>query len=212
MHPGEIRQEIGFVIAIAKTDAGILSVCRIVLNVVGKRIVWDLVVILARRGHETQLIGRVDIEDKRPKAAVAIGGVVHYLRHWRLQAEIAAVSVPARVVGKALGGAAEAELVVGLIEISHAQNEFSLPIPFETRAWNDVENSIRAVTEFRAIAPAADFEVVDIFGIELRSEVGCDIGVGDGNTVNEPTGLVSTANVKLVVCDVGSGHEVRDHG
>ena len=45
-----------------------------------------------------------------PKPAIAVGGVVHNLRDGRLDAQIAAVSIHAGVVGEALGVAAEAEL------------------------------------------------------------------------------------------------------
>ena len=76
--PGEIQQSIGFVIAITETDAGILPIYQIVLNVVGKGIVRNLLVVLAQRGHEAQLIGRIGVENERPETAVPIGRIVYH--------------------------------------------------------------------------------------------------------------------------------------
>ena len=105
---------------------------------------------------------------KRPEAADAVDGIVHHLRNGRLQAEIAAIAVDAGVVGEAFGVAAEAERVVGLVEVAGAEHEFGLVVALEAGAGNDVEDAIGAVAELGAIAAAIDFDVIHVFGIELR--------------------------------------------
>ena len=128
MHPGKIQDRVGFAIAVAQADAGVLRVvvsvgarrCA-VLKVTGKGIVGDLVEVFAQRGDQAKLVRGIDVEDERSEAAVAVFGVMHNLRHGGLDAEIAAIAVDAGVVGKALGVAAEAELVVGLVEIAEAE-------------------------------------------------------------------------------------------
>ena len=97
VHPGEKNAGIGFVLAVAKADAGILCTeavgrDRSILDVVGKRIVGDLKIVAAERSHQAKLVGGIDVEDERAEAADAVVGVVHDLRNRRLQAEIAAVA------------------------------------------------------------------------------------------------------------------------
>ncbi len=103
-----------------------------------------------------------------PKPPYAVDGIVHDLGNRRLQAEIAAVAVDAGVVGEAFGVAAEAEGVVGLVEVAGAEDEFGLVVALETGAGHDVEDAVGAVAELGAIAAAIDFHVIHVFGIELR--------------------------------------------
>ncbi len=137
---------------------------------------------------------------------------MHYLRNRRLETKIVAVGVDAGVVGEALSMAAEAERVVRLIEVSGAEDEFGLAVALKTCSRHNVEDAIGAITELGAVTSAIDLEIIDVLGIELRAEVGGDIGVGNRYAVDEPTGLVSTADVELIVGDIGAGHVVGDHG
>src|SRR5712691_842554 len=107
--------------------------------------------------------------------------------------------------------AAEVELVIGLVEISEAGHNFGFIIPFESGARGDVENTVGAVAEIRRIAATLSFQRVNIFWIDLRAEVAGDVGVGDRNTVDEPTDLVAAANVELIVSEVRAGNVVGDH-
>ena len=102
--------------------------------------------------------------------------------------------------------------IVRLIEIAEAGDQFGFVVALESGAGNDVEDAIGAISEFGAIAAAIDLHVVDVLGIELRTKVGSDVGVGDGYAIDEPAGLVSAANVELIVSLVGAGHVVGDHG
>src|SRR5450755_3847195 len=136
--PREINQCIGFVVAVAKIEGRVLPsqlvIHQIVFEVVRKRIVRDLVIILARRGHQTQLIGRIDVKNQRSEPAVSISPIVHYFRNGRLQSEIAAVAVDASVVREALGVTTEAERVIGLVKVAGTQNQFGLVVPFKAGA------------------------------------------------------------------------------
>ena len=137
---------------------------------------------------------------------------MHDLGNGRLQAEIAAVAIDAGVIGEAFGVAAEAEGIVGLIEIAGAQDEFGLVVALESGAGHDVEDAVRAVAELGAIAAAIDFDVIHVFGIELRAEILRDGGIDDRNAIQQPCGLVAAAHVEHVVRDVGAGDVVGDHG
>ena len=76
---------------------------------------------------------------------------------------------------------------------------------------DDVEDAIGTVAEFRVVAAALDFQLIDVFGIDLRADVGGDLGVGDGDAVEEPAGLMASAHVQHVVRHVGAGDVVGDH-
>ncbi len=77
---------------------------------------------------------------------------------------------------------------------------------------DNVENAVGAVAKLRAIAAAVDFQVINVLGIELRPNIAGDIGVGNGNAVDQPTDLMPAANVQLVMRDVGARNIIRDHG
>ena len=64
---------------------------------------------------------------------------------WSLQAEIGAVSVHAAVIGKAIGVAAEVQLVVGLIGIAGTEDELDFVVALESGPGGDVENAVGAV-------------------------------------------------------------------
>ena len=105
MHPGKIHDGVRFVVAIANVETRILSgqnaIYQIVLDVIGERVVRNLVVILAQRSHEAQLVGGIDVENQGSEAAEAVFRVVNDLRDGRLNAEIAAISIDAGIVGEA---------------------------------------------------------------------------------------------------------------
>src|SRR5208337_3174816 len=109
----------------------------------------------------------VDVKNKRSKTADAIYCVVHNLGNRRLQSEIAAVAIDAGVIREAVGVAAEAEGVVGLVEVAGGHDQFGLVVALETGAGHDVEDAIGAVAEFGAVAAAIDLDVIQVLGIEL---------------------------------------------
>ena len=130
----------------------------------------------------------------------------------RGEAVVAAVAVEAGVPGEFLGVVAEVELVVGLEEVAGGEDELGLAVALEAGAGDDVEDAVGAVADVGGVAAALDFEVVDVLGVDLRAEVGGDVGVGDLDAVDEPGDLVAAAHVQHVVGHVGAGDVVGDHG
>jgi len=47
--------------------------------------------------------------------------------------------------------------------------------------------------------------------VDLRADVGGYLGVGNRNSINQPTGLVAAAHVQHVVRHIGAGHVIGDH-
>ena len=125
---------------------------------------------------------------------------------------VAAVAGEAGVPGEALSVVAEVELVVGLGEAAGGQNELGLVIAVEAGAGKDVEGPVGTVAKGGVESSALDFEVVDVFGIDLRADVRGDVGVGDLNAVDEPGELMAAAHVEHVVGHVGAGDEGSNHG
>jgi hypothetical protein len=74
----------------------------------------------------------------------------------------------------------KAERVVGLVEVAGAEDQFGLVVALEAGAGDDVEHAIGAVAELGAVAAAIDFQVVDVFGIELRADVLAMLVLGTG--------------------------------
>ncbi len=147
----------------------------------------NLVIILAQRSHQPKLVGgdsALNMKDANPPITVL--RVVNHLPDRRLQAVVAAISVQARVIGEALGVPAEIELIVGLIPIAERDDQFRLVVALEAGAGHDIEDPVRAVSVLRIVAAALNFEIIDVLGVNLRAQIGGDIGVGYGHAVNQP--------------------------
>ena len=182
-----------------------------VFNVIRKWIVGNLVVVPAQRSHKPKLVRSVWIKDERTETAVAVFGVMHDLRHGGFYSEIAAVAIHAGVIREPFGVTANVEFVIALIKIAEAGNELGLVIALESRAGNNVEDAVSAVAELSPVAATINFHVIDVLGIELRTKIGSDVRVRNGNAVDQPAGLVPAADVELVVGDVSAGHVVGNH-
>ena len=111
-----------------------------------------------------------------------------------------------------MGVVAQAELVVGLEEAAAGEEELGLAVALEAGAGNDVEDAVGAVAEVGGVGAALDFDVVDVFGVDLGAEIGGDVGVGDLDAVEEPGNLMAAADMEHVVGHVGAGGVVGDHG
>ena len=136
---------------------------------------------------------------------------MNHLRDRRLNAEIATIRIHAGVISEALGVAAKIDLIVGLIEVARTQDQLGFIVSFKTGARSNIEYTVGTIPVGGAVASALDFEVVDILGIELRAEVRGDIGVGNRNAIDQPTGLMASTDVQLIVGEIGAGNVVRDH-
>src|SRR6266478_1886669 len=94
VYPGKVHEGVTFMLAITEPDtwvlrhAAILSNWR-VLDVVRVGIIRNLVVVSTQRGHEAELVGRIDVENQGPKPPIAIRGIVNHLRNGWLQTQIA---------------------------------------------------------------------------------------------------------------------------
>ena len=103
------------------------------------------------------------------------------------------------------------ELGFAGVEIAAESSKFGVAVALEAVAGQDVEDAVGAVADVGGVTAALGFELVDVLGIDLRADVGGDLGVGDGDAVDEPTGLVAAAHVQHVVGHVGAGDVVGDH-
>src|SRR6202521_3799602 len=180
------------------------------VNLAGRN--WNLIVIPARRDDQSQLVFRVDVKNQRGESAKAILRVMNYLGRGRLEPEIAAVSIQAGVEGKPRRVPAAADLVIGLIEVSEAQDEIALFVPLKAGTRDDVEDSVGSVSIIRVVAAALDLEIIDVLRTDLRPHIAGNIRVRNGHAVNEPADLVPAADMKLIVREVGAGNVIRNHG
>ena len=56
-----------------------------------------------------------------------------------------------------------------------------------------------------------NLERIDVLGVDLRTNIGANFGVGYGDPVDQPTGLVAAADVEHVVRHVRAGDVVGNH-
>src|SRR5580704_12877929 len=207
VNPRESRVAIGFALAIAQAIAGKDAVP----DGVGIGVDGNLVIVLPEGADDAKLITGIRVEDERTESAVAIGGIVDRLRDGGLQPVVAAIAVQTGVVGGARAVCSAADLIVGLIEAAGGENKIAFAIALETGAGDHVENSVGAIAEVGVVAAALDFEIVDVLGVDLRSEIVGDVGVGDGDAINEPLDLMAATHVEHVMGYVGGGNVVGDH-
>src|SRR5947209_18597742 len=110
------------------------------------------------------------------------------------QAKVGAVSGKAAVVGEALRVVSKTDLIIGGIKTAVAGDQFGFAVALESRTRNHVKHAVSAVTVFGRVAAALDFDVIDVFRIELRSNVGRDARVWHGNAIEQPRNLMSAAD------------------
>ena len=171
----------------------------------------ELEVILAVLRVEAELIFGGLVANEGDEAALGVGGVVIDGGDGRGQAVVGAGAGEACVPGGCCGVVAERELGFAGAEIAAGEQQLAVAVALEAVAGKHVEDAIGAVAHVGGVAAALGFERVDVLGIDLRADVGGDLGVGDGDAVDEPTGLVAAAHVQHVVGHVGAGNVVGDH-
>jgi len=206
--PGEGDGAVELVLAVAE-PAGLEL---LVAGAVGVGVEGDLEVVGAELGDEAELIFGCGVVEEGGEATVAVGGVVDDDSSGWGEAVVAAVAVEAGVVGELFGVVTEVELIVSLEEAAGAEDELGLAIALKACARDDVEDAVGAVAYVGGVAAALDLDVVDVFGVYLCAEVAGDVGIGDLDAVEEPGDLMAAAHVEHVVCDVGAGNVVGDHG
>src|SRR6185437_12243802 len=107
--------------------------------------VWHLIVVGAGSADEAQLVGGVRVENQRRESAASAVHIVQDVRRRGFKPEVTAVAVQTGVVGKAGGVVANAQLVIGEIVRSVAEDQFALPVALKSRPRFDVENAVGAV-------------------------------------------------------------------
>ncbi len=106
---------------------------------------------------------------------------------------------------------AQTDLIVGRVVRSVAGYQFSLTIAFKTRARRDVEDSVSAIAVFRAVATGGRLQVVHVLWIELRPDIGSNVGVGQRHAIDGPGHLMAAAHVQLIVHNVSARDKLRDN-
>ena len=150
------------------------------------------------------------IVEQGSKSAAAHSLIVDIFKHRRFETPLGAVAAEAGVISKFFGVVAKAEPVIGGVVAAIAEEEFSFFVTLETVLGRDVKDSVDAVTIFGGVAACFRLQIGNIFGIELRSDIGGDVGVGNGDAIDGPSDLMSATDVKLIVDHVGAGNKLSD--
>src|SRR4051812_33766116 len=106
----------------------------------------------------------------------------------------------------------ETDLVVSVVITSVSKYDFALAVSLKSRTSHYVEYAISTITIVCGVSSALHFQIINIFGIELRANVRSNAGVGDRYSINQPRDLVTSANVQLVMDHIGAWGVVGDHG
>ena len=174
-------------------------------------VVRNLKEILAVLRVEAQLILRRLVAKEGEKTAFGVGGIVVDGGDRRSQAVVGAGAGEAQVPGGGGVVVAERELGFAAVLIAGREQQFALAAALEAVAGQHIEDAVCAVACFRVVAAALGLQGIDVPGIDLRAHVGGDLGVGNSNAVDQPTGLVAAPHVQHVVGHVGARDVVGDH-
>jgi hypothetical protein len=207
VQPARNHIAVRLVFAVAQTVGRI----KLALPVVWIGIYRNLVIIRPKLSVDANLIRWGAVPDDRSEPTVPIIGVVHGLRNGWSQSVIAAIPVEACVPRELIAVAREAQLVVRLEKTARRQHQFAVANPIEPRTRHYVEHAVRPVAQRCVVAAAIDLQRLDVLGIDLRCHVGSDVGVWEGDAVDQPVELVAAAHVQHVVRHVRAGDEIRDH-
>src|SRR3954468_1450392 len=104
--------------------------------------VGNLVFVPAAGADDAKLVGGRQVVDHGAEAAESPGLVVECFRRRSLEAELGKISAEASEVGKALGVAADAELIVRGVVAAVAGDEFAFVVALESGARDDVEGAV----------------------------------------------------------------------
>src|ERR1035441_891534 len=198
MGPGCRSEDVLF--ALAVVDSGGLHA----------RVVWHLEVVEAKAGIDADLVSWIGVIDEGSKSSAAVCLIMQVDAGRRLKSPIGVVAAEAEVVRELRGVVAKTQQVVRLVIVSVAGDEFCLTVAFKSGVWSDVKDAVHAITVLGSIAARLGLQIGNVLGIELRSDVGSDVGVGDRNAVNCPSHLMAAANMQLVVHHVRAGNKLRD--
>jgi hypothetical protein len=159
---------------------------------------------------EAELVACALIEDQGREAGERRALVVQHFEIGPLEAEIGAAGGDATVPGKAIGMAAQGQVLVGLVSAAVGGRELAEAVALEAVARDHVEDAIAAVAVLRRITAALHFEILHVLGIELCAHAR-QVAVGNRHAIDLPCHTMPAARMQMVVHDVGSGHIVGDH-
>ena len=126
-----------------------------------------------------------------------------------LQTHFTAVSVGTQVIAEPIGMPTEIDLIIRLRIITRAEIDLRFIIPVKSILWRQTRNAVGPVAVIGRVAPPQNFEVINILRVDLRSDVASNGRIRNWNAVNQPTDLVSAANVQLIVRIVRPWREVK---
>jgi len=106
---------------------------------------------------------------------------------------------------------ADVDLIVGLEKAAAAEDHLGFAVSVKPGARNHIENAVGAVSDFGVVAAALRLKIVNILGIDLRSEIAADVGVGNLHSIDLPAHLVAPTHVEHVVRHISSRNKVSDH-
>src|SRR6266850_198554 len=172
VHPGQISEDVPFALNIAYANE----------LLIGR--VWNLKIVRSSRPDEAKLIYLRRVENQRSEPANAVIIVVQLLRFRRHQAHIGAIHAEARVIRETIRVVANADLTVCGMETAVCGGEFDFAVAFESRARNDIEDAVSPVSVLRGITAALNLHDVNVFGVELRTNVRRNVGIGHRHSVD----------------------------
>ena len=105
----------------------------------------------------------------------------------------------------------KADLIICVVETSIAGDKLSVPIALETGAGNNVEHAISAIAVFCGITAPSHLEIINIFWIKLRPNVGSNTRVWNRYAIKQPAHLMPAANMEQIMHHVCAGDVIRNH-
>ena len=167
--------------------------------------------ISAHRRDPAELILGGGVKQERKKSAHAARLIVNHLRNRRPESQVRAASLDTGVVRKALGVAADIDLIVGRIKVPGGGNHLDVVVALKAGGRHHVEESVSAIAVLARKTAALDLQLFHVLGIDQRRHIGRDIRVDHRYAVEKPIHLMAAAHVEHVVNHVSSGREIGDH-
>jgi len=163
--------------------------------------------VLAKLAIEAKLVGCIRIYEKRAEAALRIGGIVNDRGYWRFEghswSELRRRWHTMPFLRVVTGG----ERSFAGVEV--AAGDAQLPSRSRSKPLRGATLRRRStVADVGGIASALHLNLIGVRRSDLRTHIRGNVGVGDVDPVDEPTGLVASAHMQHVVAHVGAGHVI----
>lgn|ERR1017187_4515323 len=206
-----VGDEEGVALGLPVAQAIGLVVLAGLLPVVEVGVIGNLEVVLTVLRVQAQLIfGRL-IPNQGNEAALGVRGIVDDRPDWRCQTVIGSGARQTDILGRRGAVVAYRKLGFYSVEVACGKKQLAVAVALEAIAGQYVKDTVGAVADIGRVAAALGFEGIDVFGIDLRTYIGGNLSIGNGDAIDEPAGLMPTADVEHIVGHVGAGNIVRDH-